>query len=915
MIAAGIVVSMAACGGQSPDALIASARDYVAKGEDKSAIIQLKNALQQRPQDGEARLMLGMASLRTGDPVSAEKELRKALEYGQSADVVLPSLARALLELGESEKLIKEFGERKLSDPRAHAAFTASLGQAQLRMGRLGEAAESFRAALEVDPQLLAARLGLARLLATQGRIDEANQLIDQVIAAHPKAVDAWLLQADLRSYAGDRAGAKASLEKAVEADAASLTARYALIQSLIGLKEFDAAAQHVDAARKVSGDLRLLYFEALIAYGRKDVKKARESVQQFLKSAPDYVPALVLAGVIELSSGQAAAAEAHLRQAVVRAPKHEVARRLLVRVYLGTAQPARALETLQPLITSPARVDPELMMLAGETYLANGELQQASAVFKAASESKDQEPTARTRLGQIALMRGDFEGGIRELEAATALDSAPVQADIALILGYVRNNDLGRALDSAKAFAVKHPKDPMAQQLIGDVHLARKEPHVARRAFEEALELNPAYLPAIASLARLDLSDKKPADARKRFEDLVVREPKNELALLGLAEVMVRSEAKPPEVLEVLKRAVSVNPTSVNARLALVSFHLRSKEANAALVAAQEADSALRNDIRILGALGRAQEAADQPNQAIETYNRMATLDPQSTAPLMRLAAVHARQKDYGKSIDALRRAQKIAPSDMGVARDLVLGYMLAGRTDDALKEAKALQTSAPKLAAGYVLEGDIYATTRRWPQAERAYRDGLRADPASETLAFKLHGALVALNKSTEADALARRWLADHPKDITFRNYLAERALRAKDVRSAVTLYEAVIAQDPNNVIALNNLAWAAGQLGDPRAVGYAERAVRLAPNSAPALDTLGVLLLAKGETARGLDLLNRATTLAPNRHDIRLNYAKALVKAGRVEEARKELMTLQGVTADFPGKAEVPELLKQI
>jgi tetratricopeptide (TPR) repeat protein len=196
------------------------------------------------------------------------------------------------------------------------------------------------------------------------------------------------------------------------------------------------------------------------------------------------------------------------------------------------------------------------------------------------------------------------------------------------------------------------------------------------------------------------------------------------------------------------------------------------------------------------------------------------------------------------------------------------VLGYLLAGKTDEALKEAKALQTSAPKLAAGYVLEGDIYTTTRRWPQAERAYRDGLKADPTSEALAFKLHGALVATSKSAEADALAKKWVADHPKDVNFRNYLAERALRAKDLRAAVTQYESVIAQDPDNAVALNNLAWAAGQLGDSRAVGYAERAVRLAPDSAPALDTLGMLLVAKGDLTKGLEYLSRAIALAPNR-----------------------------------------------
>ena len=148
-----------------------------------------------------------------------------------------------------------------------------------------------------------------------------------------------------------------------------------------------------------------------------------------------------------------------------------------------------------------------------------------------------------------------------------------------------------------------------------------------------------------------------------------------------------------------------------------------------------------------------------------------------------------------------------------------------------------------------------------------------------------------------------------------MTFRAYLAEQALRAKDLKTAVALYQTIVAQQPENVSALNNLAWAAGQLGDPKALGYAERAAKLAPDSAAVLDTLGTLLVAKGDAAKGLEYLAKARSLAPDRPDIRFNYAKALAKAGRKEEARKELTKLEDVKQDFPGKSEIPALMKQL
>jgi predicted Zn-dependent protease len=109
------------------------------------------------------------------------------------------------------------------------------------------------------------------------------------------------------------------------------------------------------------------------------------------------------------------------------------------------------------------------------------------------------------------------------------------------------------------------------------------------------------------------------------------------------------------------------------------------------------------------------------------------------------------------------------------------------------------------------------------------------------------------------------------------------------------------------------LNNAAWTAAQLKDPKALEYAEQANKLVPDNPSIMDTLGVILVDKGDTARGLELQKKAVDGAPNAPGIRLNYARGLIKSGQKDAAKKELEALQKLGDKFAGQAEVTKLMQ--
>jgi tetratricopeptide (TPR) repeat protein len=85
-----------------------------------------------------------------------------------------------------------------------------------------------------------------------------------------------------------------------------------------------------------------------------------------------------------------------------------------------------------------------------------------------------------------------------------------------------------------------------------------------ARASFERALALQPAYLPAAANLARLDLREKDAAAARQRYERVLKLEPNNAQAMLGLAELLRMLGAGTEEIGRLLARAVGAWSASI---------------------------------------------------------------------------------------------------------------------------------------------------------------------------------------------------------------------------------------------------------------------------------------------------------------------------------------------------------------
>lgn len=915
-ISASVLLTLATgCGpSETKEQQIAAAKAALAKNDRRTAIVQLKNALQQDPKSAEARFLLGDTLLKSGDYAGAAQELARAAELKHDPNALLPSLVKSMVATGQAKKAVELYGNTKLTDPRAAAELNVALATAYAAQGMREPSQASVKTALQLDPGNTTARLLDARAAAQRKDFDGALKLVRGVIADDAKNREALQFQGELLwSGKADWEGAIQSFRQTLAVDPKYLPAHAAILAIYLQRRDVNGfKSQFAELKKALPDHAETRFYEAQVALAEEDYKRAREISQQLLRVGPDSPRLLQLAGAIEAAGGSPALAEAHLAKALQLAPGLLFARRLLAETYNRSGQPDRALTTLRPLLEQ-AHPPAEALALAAESNLLLGEPLKAEALFAEAAKANPSDSKVQTALALTQIAKGNYSNGFAQLETVAAHDPTTF-ADLALIGARLRRNELDAALQAVDKLQAKVPNRPSAYHLRGRILMQRKDWAGARAAFEKALSVDPAFFPAVADLANIDLVENKPDQARKRFEDVLAREPQNMRALVSLVTLRTRTGAPPAEIEAMLQNAIRQNATELAPRVLLVDHLLAQGNSKAAVTVAQEAVAALRDNPIALSALGRAELANGDTQQAISTYGRLVAAQPKSTQTLLALADAYVSAKDTPAATRTLYKALEIYPGLLEAHRRLLALALADKRMDQALDIARTVQKQHPKAPAGYLFESEVLAKQQKWQPALAAAKAALERQRVTD-IALKVYTLQLMAGQTAEAERFAADWLKQQPQDATFLASMGAVAIEKRDYAAAEKHYRAVVGLRADDASALNNLAWLLLQQGKPGAAEFAARANQLTPNRPAVMDTLAGALLQENKLSQAIEWQRKAVDAAPNVPGYRLNLAKSLLKSGDKTAARAELEKLAKLGDKFGGQGEVEALLKSI
>lgn len=859
------------------------------QGDYRAAIVALKSAAEATPNDGQLRYLLSQTYFDAGDSLPAASEARQALRLGYARGPALAALTAALVLQGQNQQALDAS-----ADGPDLPALTVARGNAWLALGKNAEARAAYEHVLAVAPAQEEARvdaqIGLGRLAIIDGKPEVARAAVDAILATHPRDTNALMFKAELLRAGARPADAIAVYDQVLAVSPQHRTAHVEKAYLAIGLRRYPLAQTELDAAAALTpGSLLLWYTQALLDYSRGQPQAAQDVLYKLLKAVPDHMPSLMLAGAVSLKLGNYYQAEHYLTRYVEHNPANLDARKMLASALLGSGHADDARTALAPALKAGAG-DAKLLALAGESNLRTKRYDAAADLFGQASALDTDSAPFRTALGLSQLGKGDTGTAVTELQAAAALDKNSTEAGVALVRAQLRLGQRDAALASALALEKAQPDKALVHALKAQVLAAKGEPAKARASFAHAQALDPAYFQAALGLAQLAIEAKQPAQARQVLLDFLAKNKTSVQAMAALA-TLAHTAGNEAEVTNWLEQAAAVDPRAISSGVNLVGQYIRTGHADKALKLARMLQVNHPDNVDLLDLLGKAQLASGDNGGALESYKALAQALPRSPTAKMQIAALRLSMGNATQGEEDLRSALAMQPDFPAAQLALAELYVRRGAPDLALQVAQHIQRAHPLGSAGFQLEGNIQMAKRQPAAALAAFERAYALTPTNE-LVVMIDGALRQANRAADADRRLDAWIKAHPADVRVPAYRAQLWSAAGDTRRAATQLEDVVRRQPGNVAALNNLALAYQALNDPRAVATAEAALKRAGDKPPVMDTLAWILVGKGDAARAVPLLRKASTLAPGARDIRYHLAAALAASGDKTGARKEV-----------------------
>jgi len=683
------------------------------------------------------------------------------------------------------------------------------------------------------------------------------------------------------RAYesSGDRGAAITFLVKATELDPKHLAAQVKLAELMGSSGNKEVLLGAIDRAQRVlkisPGNAEALH---ALATAELHLGKPRDAVahlQEALRTMPQHLKSSVSLAQIKLSDRDFAGAEAVLRSAAEQAPSSVEAAIALGRVCLFLHKTEDGEQQLRRALQLDPNSGPALLDLAAERA-RRGDSAEAEGLYKRVAALL--EPETKWAYADYLLESGRQDAAIGEYERLAKADPGSREARTRLVSAYFITHRLTDA----------------------------------ERILSQALQRNPLESEALEQRGELLLAAGKVRAAQRDLRQALGNRPDSPALRYWLAKTYQAAGAifsYQQELAEVLR----LDPSLLRARIEF-SQALRALDgARSALTLMNDAPGEQRDSLPAIVERNWALLDLKDEEEARKGIERGLQLGRDSEL-LVQDALLKVGQRQLAAARVVVNEVLAKEPDNVKAVEVLASSYLADGQTRTSIEKVKECAARAPKSARLQLFLGEWLETSGEYQDAKAAFLAAKAVEPGSPAVDL----AIARLDVRRGNPAGAREALAhlvsesDNAAAHLLLGYLDD---STGESAAAVDHYKQALEWDPNNTVALNNLAFLLtrrpNQLDD--AIKYAERARALVPESAAVADTIGWAFYQKGIYQTSVKYLESANTREPTARRM-YHLAMAYQKSGQRDEAQRTFRAALKMNAALPETDQAKRILSQ-
>jgi tetratricopeptide (TPR) repeat protein len=412
---------------------------------------------------------------------------------------------------------------------------------------------------------------------------------------------------------------------------------------------------------------------------------------------------------------------------------------------------------------------------------------------------------------------------------------------------------EFNQAIDLLKDEINQSPQDVDILALLSHCYLLADQVDEAKLYLDKAKKISPDNALVGWNIARLTLKEKNPSEALNIARDTSRRFP-DDVEGMGVLGACLRANAEINEGLEVLNRAIELNPDYAEALINRGLLRLSQENKTEALADLEVAHRLKPHIKQIWDLVISLKMEAQEYSDAILILINMIEIDPEDEKRLATLALCYQHLKDFDAAIKAYNKALAIKPDYAEAHINLGSALEEQGKLEEAIEAYNKALAIKPDYAEAYNNMGVTLKEQGKLEEAIEAYNKALAIKPDYADAYNNIGVTLKERGKLEEAIEAYNKALAIKP-DYAEAYYNMGNALQEQGkLEEAIEAYKKTLAIKPDYAEAYYNMGNALQEQDKlDEAVEAYNKALAIKPDYADAHRHLSLLTKYSSDTAQ--------------------------------------------------------------